>query len=223
MINISKHISVLKGFDLFEAIKKEDLQSFFTKYCYKLKSYAQGAIIHLQNEKCTTVDIIIQGKLSVQKIDKAGNVLIVEDFTSGAVLGANLIFGGNNYYPLTVIAEQQVLLLHLSKRFILELCKKDENFLLAFLKIISNRMQILAGTIKKISYQTIRNQIISYLNYEYYLQKNVTIKLRYSKKELAQRFGVARSSLSRELNKMRQEGLVEYDAKTITIKKNPLK
>lgn len=39
-----------------------------------------------------------------------------------------------------------------------------------------------------------------------------------SKKEMAERFGIQRPSLSRELNKMRKDGLLEYDAKTITIK-----
>jgi len=44
------------------------------------------------------------------------------------------------------------------------------------------------------------------------------IRLHYSKKELAERLGVQRSSLGRELNKMRREGLLEYDARTITLK-----
>jgi len=30
--------------------------------------------------------------------------------------------------------------------------------------------------------------------------------------------GIQRTSLSRELNKMRKEGLIEYNAKTITLK-----
>ena len=40
---------------------------------------------------------------------------------------------------------------------------------------------------------------------------------RVTKKDLAEKFGVQRSSLSRELNKMRKEGLIEYDAYSITI------
>ena len=46
----------------------------------------------------------------------------------------------------------------------------------------------------------------------------MTINLKTTKKSLAQRFGIERSSLSRELNKMRSDGLVEFDARTITIK-----
>jgi Mn-dependent DtxR family transcriptional regulator len=38
-----------------------------------------------------------------------------------------------------------------------------------------------------------------------------------TKKELAEKIGVQRPSLSRELNKMRKDGLLTYDSKQITI------
>jgi len=53
--------------------------------------------------------------------------------------------------------------------------------------------------------------------YESYVQKSNIIKLEVTKKDLAEKFGVQRSSLSRELNKMRKDGLIEYDAYSITI------
>jgi len=53
--------------------------------------------------------------------------------------------------------------------------------------------------------------------YESYVQKSNIIKIEVTKKDLAEKFGVQRSSLSRELNKMRKDGLIEYDAYSITI------
>ncbi|NCB72673.1 MAG: helix-turn-helix domain-containing protein, partial [Clostridia bacterium] len=38
-----------------------------------------------------------------------------------------------------------------------------------------------------------------------------------SKKELAENFGIQRTSLSRELNKMRKDNLIEFDSASITI------
>jgi len=38
-----------------------------------------------------------------------------------------------------------------------------------------------------------------------------------TKKELAERLGIQRTSLSRELNKMKKDGLIDYDAHSITI------
>jgi DNA-binding transcriptional regulator GbsR (MarR family) len=38
-----------------------------------------------------------------------------------------------------------------------------------------------------------------------------------TKTEMAENFGIQRTSLSRELRKMKQAGLVEYDSETITL------
>lgn len=75
----------------------------------------------------------------------------------------------------------------------------------------------MSDKIKTLSLKSIRQCIIDSLIYESYAQKCNTIKLELTKKELAEKFGVQRPSLSRELNKMRKEGLIEYDAYSITI------
>ena len=77
---------------------------------------------------------------------------------------------------------------------------------------------LLTDKIHALSLKTIRQQVCDFLQYEYYAQKSDVIELKISKKELAQRLGVHRTSLSRELNKMRREGLIEYDARSITLK-----
>ena len=65
--------------------------------------------------------------------------------------------------------------------------------------------------------KSIKESIIEFLNYEYYSQKSKEIKLNMTKKELAERLGIQRTSLSRELNKMKKDGLIDYDAHSITI------
>lgn len=57
-----------------------------------------------------------------------------------------------------------------------------------------------------------------FLGYQYYLQKSYVIRLNISKKDLAERLGIQRSSLSRELQKMRTDRLFEYDSRTFTLK-----
>jgi CRP-like cAMP-binding protein len=48
-------------------------------------------------------------------------------------------------------------------------------------------------------------------------QNSHTITLPISKKQLADYFGVQRPSLFRELKKMKEEGLINIDNKTITL------
>ncbi len=66
--------------------------------------------------------------------------------------------------------------------------------------------------------KTIRQQIIDYLTYQYHKQNSLRIILNMSKKEWSEKLGVHRPSLSRELSKMKREGLIDYDRNSVTIK-----
>ena len=183
-----------------------------------IRSYEKGQLIHLQNEICKDVDLILKGQVSVQNIIENGNVLTISSFSTRDLIGANLIFSTSNYYPMTVIANSETTILHMKRSLILEFCNSSEDFMVDFMKIISDKAIILTDKINAISLKTIRNNIIDFLRYEYHVQKTNRIELLISKKELAERLGIQRSSLSRELNKMRSDGLVEYDARSITLK-----
>ncbi|WP_089609959.1 Crp/Fnr family transcriptional regulator [Dehalobacterium formicoaceticum] len=184
-----------------------------------ITQYNKGQIIHLQNEMCRTMDIVLEGKVAVQKIDEDGGILKINVFSQGGILGANLLFARENYYHMTVVSESPSVLLHISKDLILELSQTNVHFMTGLMTVISDRTLLLTDKIDAISLKTIRQKIIDYLRYEYSLQKSNILKMSITKKDLAERFGIERTSLSRELNKMRKDGLLEYNANTITLKK----
>jgi CRP-like cAMP-binding protein len=211
------YIPLIKKIDLFKDLSKEDINNLFTNNLYVIKNYKKNSIIYLQNEKCTTLDIILKGTIVVQGIDSKGNVLTISDFNIGDALGGNLLFSHKNFYPMIVMAKDNAIVLHMKKDLILKLCQSNINFLNHFLRSISDKTLILTDKIKSISMKTIRECIIDFLTYESYSQNSKIIKLEMTKKELAEKFGIQRPSLSRELNKMRKDGLIEYDAHSITI------
>jgi len=168
------------------------------------------------------MEIILEGEISVQKIDENGNTLKISTFSVGEILGANLLFSSRNFYPMTTIAKTNTTVLLLNKSIVLGLGQLSSTFMTNLLCAISDRTLILTDKIDAISLKTIRQRISDFLKYEYYYQHSDIIKLRFSKKELAERIGVQRSSLSRELAKMRDDGLVDFDSKTIKIKSRNL-
>lgn len=86
-----------------------------------------------------------------------------------------------------------------------------------FIKVISDLTVLLGTKMKNRISRTIRQSIITYLGKQYSLQGSHTIRLTMSKKSMSEMFGVSRTSLSRELQKMAEEGLITYDTKTISI------
>lgn len=210
-------ISILENTELFKDISLSTINHLFVQDSFNIKTYKKNSVIYFQNEKCVTFDIVLKGIVSVQSTDEKGNYISISDFTIGSELGGNLLFSHKNFYPMMVLAKTEVTLIHLKKDLVLSLCQSNTTFLSKFLHSISDKTLILTDKIKTLSLKSIRQCIIDFLMYESYVQKSNIIKLEVTKKDLAEKFGVQRSSLSRELNKMRKDGLIEYDAYSITI------
>ena len=216
-MSVKNHLSILRLTELFSGFSTEELLNLFKAQNYIISKYNKGCIIHFESEKCNYLDIILKGQVFIQKIDEKGNVLTVAEFKIGDNLGGNLLFSKYPYYPMSVIAKSDTEILHIPKDLVLQLCQTSQDFLVKFLTCISDKTAILTSKIKSISMKSIRESIIEFLNYEYYTQNSKKIKLNMTKKELAERLGIQRTSLSRELNKMKKDGLVDYDAHSITI------
>ncbi|WP_352419170.1 Crp/Fnr family transcriptional regulator [Proteiniborus sp.] len=216
-MNINNYKDLLTQIHLFSMFSPDEMVKFFESNKYKIKSYNKNSIIYLQNERCSTVDVILEGSVAVQKIDENGDVLTITTLSTGDIMGGNLVFSQNNQYPMTIIATANCKVIHIKKVLIIELCQRNKEFLVEFFQCLSDKTLILTDKIKFISIKSIRDKIYEFLNYEHYIQQSTTIKLNISKKELAEKLGIQRPSFFRELSKMKKEGLIDYDSKTITI------
>lgn len=216
-MEIKKLIPLIQATNLFANFSHEELVSLFECDKYSISRHPKNSIIYFESEKCQSLDIILIGEIIIQKIDENGNALTIVDFHSSDSMGGNLLFSRNPFYPMTVISKADTTILQIKKELVLSLCQLNENFLHEFLLCISDKTIILTNKIKTISQKSIRSSVIDFLRYEYLIQKKARIMLGTSKKDLAERLGIQRTSLSRELNKMRADGLIEFDSQSITI------
>ncbi|MDW7659608.1 MAG: helix-turn-helix domain-containing protein, partial [Bacillota bacterium] len=74
----------------------------------------------------------------------------------------------------------------------------------------------LSDKIRQTVRRPIRECVLNYLEEATRKQGRRTITLPITKKAFAERIGVQRTSLSRELQKMKYEGLIDYTATTMT-------
>lgn len=213
----NKHLNLLIAMKMFKEFTPSDLNTLFQHHLYGIKTYPKGRLVHFAEQKCTTWDLIMSGALEIQQIDEKGNVLTIATFFTGNNLGGNLLFSNHPFYPMHVIAKVDTEILHIKKALVLTLCQSNKAFLEAYLACISDKTTILTDKLKSISMKTIRESITEFLRYEYHVQKTYKIRLNMTKKELAERMGIQRTSLSRELQKMKGEGMVTYNATSITI------
>ena len=156
----------------------------------------------------------------VDRIDESGNLFTIVEFCKDDILGGNLLFSTSPFYPMTVSTQELSQILEIENELLFELLSSNKDLLRTYLEYISDHASILGNKIKHYANKTIRESLMAYLEYESKIQNSNQIKLEITKKELAERIGVQRTSLSRELAKMRNEGLVTFDSNSITILKN---
>jgi len=214
---MDKLIDSIKDIKLIKEIPIENLQDMIEKGILSVVDYEMNEIIHLENEKCEYLEIIIKGKARVENLNKNGDTMTIMDFKVGDILGGNLIFAKEPNYPMLITAKEKIKMLIIGKDELFDLLLDYPNFLLAFLEYMSDHSSILAYTIKKKVNSTIRENVINYLIYEREKTGNYIINLEFTKKDFAEQIGVQRTSLSRELNKMKKEGLIDYYKNTIVI------
>ncbi|WP_069649408.1 Crp/Fnr family transcriptional regulator [Caloranaerobacter ferrireducens] len=217
-MKLLKYIPVLRKTKFFRNFSDKDIITLFNENNYKIKDYPKRTIIYLQNQKCKSFDMILKGIVTIKTIDENGKVLTVSEFKTGDTIGGNLLFADCNNYPMMVEAKTETTLLHMDKELVLRFCHTDMNFSNELLRSISNKILIIGTKLKSVTMKTIRQQIIEFLVNQYYIQNTLEIKLNMSKKEWAEKLGVQRPSLSRELSKMKKEGLIDYNRKIIYIK-----
>ena len=204
-------LDLLKQIDFVKSFDANQLESLLQAKGNKVNSYERNNIVHFVGDICENLEIILSGEVAVERIDESGKLMTIAEFFDGDILGGNLLFSKNPCYPMTVTAKKPTIILEISKRQLFYLFASSLDFLKSYLAYISDHSVILGDRIKHYVNRTIRECIISYLDYESKKQESSTIKLTISKKALAERIGVQRTSLSRELAKMRNEGLIEFD------------
>lgn len=216
-MNIFNYKDFLSHIHLFNMFTSDEIVRFFKEDKYEVKKYNKNSIVYLQNEECSTFDIVLEGSVAVQRIDENGDILTITTLSPGDIMGGNLVFSLNNQFPMTLISTNKCKILHIKKELMIELCQLNRDFLIILLQCLSDKTLILADKVKLVSIKSIRDKIFEFLNYERYMQQSNTINLSVTKKELAERLGIQRPSFFRELSKMKKEGLIDFNSKTITI------
>lgn len=216
-MSINNYIKTLLRTPLFNSFTEEQLYSLFNKIPYKVMTYSKNDIILSEDDSCTTLNLILEGTLEIQKVDSTGKVLTIAEFSTGEIFGEMLIFADKNTSPINVLAKTNAIVLHINKDAVLSLCQNSQSFLLEYLRIISNKAMILNLKLKEVTLKTIRQKISEFILMQNKTQKSMKIKLNMTKKDWAEKIGVQRPSLSRELIRMKEEGLIDYDKDTIII------
>ncbi|RBP63300.1 CRP-like cAMP-binding protein [Alkalibaculum bacchi] len=214
---MDEYINDIKNTTLINCFSVRDIELFLKTGKFKIVSYTKNTVIHFDGDMCCNLEIILSGSVIVERIDEFGNLLTISEFSKDDIVGGNLLYSKNPYFPMTIVTQSRTSLLEIDKETLFELLTTNSSFLRIYLQYTSDRTFLLGHTLKSYIKRTIRECIIDFLNIECKKQDSKQITLNITKKALAEKIGVQRTSLSRELTKMKKDGLIDYDTKTITM------
>ncbi len=218
VLNMNVLSDNLKRCILFKDIKYEDLSNFLNMSNYTIKKYPEGNVVVIEGANCEELGILLEGLLEVQTFYPSGKLLTFAQLRPVEIFGEAILFSKVNKFPATIGAIKDSKIMFIKKEDLISCLTNCHKFMENFLELLSNKLLILNKKVKMLSLESIRKKIENFLMEEYKKQGSKIIKVSLSRKEMAEHMGIQRPSLSRELIKMRKEGIIEFDKKVIIIK-----
>ena len=190
--------------------------TFFEDSTYTISKYNKNDIIAIEGSPCDKVGLILQGSIDVKRVHEPVIMLYI-CLICKCLFGEIIAFSDTNAYPATIMASSNCEIMFIHKTSFIIFCTKNPDFLDMFLNDLSNKIIQLNNSIKNLSFSSIRQKLSNYLITQHTIQKSKFIKLGITKQKLSEMLGIPRPSLSRELMKMKSDGLIDYLKDTIKI------
>ena len=186
------------------------------------KKYKKGAPVYLAGTPVTDVGIVLYGTVQIENNDLWGNKNIISLARAGEVFAEAYACIPDEPMMVDVIAmeEAEILFLNVAELFRLAAAGKGEySHLIHNMTMISARKNLLLSRrILHTSSKKIRDRLLSYLSYQAGLQKSRYIDIPLNRQQLADYLSLDRSALSKELGKMKKEGLLDYHKNSFVLK-----
>lgn len=198
---------------IFRGITEDENKELNNSGCTRRASYKKGNAVFRTGDQTAEFGILISGELHIENIDLWGNRIILHNISEGEAFAETYAL---SRIPLmadvTASRDSEILFLDLGK--ILDEKNKSRSWHTKFLR---NLLQITAakniawsGRMLCISSRHIRTRIMTYLSAEAVRSGTREIVIPFNRQQMADYLNVERSALSRELGKMRAEGILDF-------------
>ena len=209
------HYEQLADMIMFQGIEKENIGILLGCLGSYPKSYSKGECIAFEEDMVRHIGIVIRGSVHMVKEDVWGNSTIMARMTRGHLFGESAACGNDSLSVVTFLAAENTEVLMIPFERVMSTCCNSCGFHQQVIKnmviLLSNKNHALMEKIEVVSKKTLREKILSYLSQESQRQGSRYFEIPLGRMELADYLCTDRSALTRELGKMRQEGLIDYD------------
>jgi len=208
----------IKKCDLFDGINDSEIEALIDAVSGQVQEYSKHSVVALEGEECNKLGIVLRGRVDVRRIHASGKEMTITSLKEGDTFGEVMVFSDYHQYPSSIYTEAGAKILQIPQQEVLLLCKRSDRFLKNLIRLLSNKVWMMNEKLKMLSYQNIKQRIAAYLLEQHSKQGSMKIVLPHNRQEMADFLGMPRPSLSREMAKLKKEGLIEYYKAHVTLK-----
>lgn len=198
---------------LFKGVEESDCHRMMSCFNTEVKKYHSGSRIADFSRSTGKVGIILEGKAVMVRYDINGIRTIVETLGEQGIFGEFFTFAGAHRSSVEIVADTDCEVMFFRREEILKRCENAcrchsmvvENLLM----LMSEKTISLSERIEVLSQRSIEDKLISFLQItEDNTPKGDTPQIPFSTTVLSDYLCVNRSSLQREIARLKKEGIL---------------
>ena len=149
--------------ELLQALPAAALDEQLRRGRARVARFARHQVLHFEGERCEFFEVILSGRVLVERIAEQGELLTISAFGAGEILGGSLLFSQQPYYPMTVTAAEDSALLRLGREALLDLLDGHRAFLEAYLQWVADHASLLGDVLRTSVKRSIREGVLQFL------------------------------------------------------------
>lgn len=190
--------------------------------CVRTDKYAKNTVIFRAGMTVCEIGIVNSGSVNIENIDPWGNKSILGNVSAGGVFAETYALCKEPMTVYAVAAENsEIVFLNIDR-----LLSAENSEYTWYLKLLKNILTVssqknlaLSSRIFFTGSKTVRGRVSAYFSAIYAKTERATFQIPFNRQQMADYLGVERSALSKELCKMRDDGLIDFYKNTFKIKK----
>jgi len=207
----------IENLSVFKGLNKDELRNII-KYIKPIREYKESTIIFNTGDKIKYFGILLEGQIELAIEDLFGNKTILSKFSAPALFAESVLIRNIEEIPLSVISKTDTKVCFFDyHKYKLEDTKSIKKVQHNLIYILAGKNVFMRDKLNLLSLSNTRAKIMYYLTNESRKHNSKYFDIDYNITELAQYLNLNRSSLSRELSKLKKEGLIDYQNKTFKI------
>lgn len=200
---------------LFSGISDTDRAAMLDCLGYRVAAFRKGEIVAFEAENIRHVCIVLSGAVDMVKEDLWGNKTMLLRMHRDELFGETFACGDDNSSVVTFLVSEDAEILFLQfdrvMRSCTTACEFHHRLIENMVHIIANKNRDLMRKVEVISKKTLREKILTYLSIHAQTQNSRYFEIPLGRVEWAEYLCADRSALTRELVKMKADGLIDYD------------